>query len=51
MMQWKFEDFMQNSSKRKLVELKMDEKFTQLIFKLMKFKSQTTINYTLKHEF
>jgi hypothetical protein len=39
-----------NSSKFKLEEFKMDENFTQLIFKLVKFKSRNIINYTLKHE-
>jgi hypothetical protein len=50
MMQWKFEYFLQNSSKFKLVKFKMDENFTQLKIKLVKFKSTNTINYTLKHE-
>jgi hypothetical protein len=50
MMQWKFEYFLQNSSKFKLVELKTTKIFTQLIFKLMNFKSGNAINYTLKHE-
>jgi hypothetical protein len=50
MTQWKFEIFLQNSSKFKLVEFKMDEFFTQSKFKLMKFKSRNTINYTLKQE-
>jgi hypothetical protein len=48
MMEWKFEDFLHK--KFKLVEFKMDENFMQLIFKLIKFKSRNTINYTLKHE-
>jgi hypothetical protein len=49
-MQWKFEDFLQNSSKFKLVKFKMDEKFKQSIFKPVKLKSGNTINYILKHE-
>jgi hypothetical protein len=48
--EWKFEDFLQNSSKFKLVKFKIDENFTQSIFKLVKFKSRNTIQYTLKHE-
>ncbi len=43
MMQWKFEDFLQNSSKFKLVKFKMDDFFTQLKFKLVKFKSKNSI--------
>jgi hypothetical protein len=51
-MQWKFGDFLPNSSKFKLTEFKMDEKrereITQLKFKLVEFKYGNTINYTLK---
>jgi hypothetical protein len=50
MMQWKIEDFLQNLSKFKLIKFKMDKKFTQPIFKLVKFKYENTIIYTLKHE-
>jgi hypothetical protein len=50
MIHWKFEDFFKNSSKFKLIKFKMDENFTQSIFKLVKLKSGNTTNYTLKHE-
>jgi hypothetical protein len=48
MVQWKFENFLQNSSKFKHVVFKMDENFTQLIFELMTFKSRNTIKLYTK---
>jgi hypothetical protein len=50
MVQWKFKHFLQILSKFKLVKFKIDENFTQSIFKLVKFKYGNTTNYTLKHE-